>query len=53
MDNDTIKEQLEEIFGEVQENRQHYMELCKRKYMGMPEQMAKCREAVNKRFAMK
>jgi len=33
-----------------QENRQHYMDLCKRKYQGMPKQYQECRQAVSQRF---
>ena len=52
MDKQKIKEDLDQIFGdEILENRQHYMDLCKRKYQGMPEQLMKCRQAVAKRFA--
>ncbi|MHA1874184.1 MAG: hypothetical protein ACTSVB_08720 [Candidatus Heimdallarchaeaceae archaeon] len=47
MDRQKIKEELKNIFSE---NRQHYMDLCKRKYSGMPPQYKKCRAAVAKRF---
>lgn len=45
-----LKEDLNKIFTPVEENRQHYMDLCKRKYQGLAVQYKKCRQAVNKRF---
>ena len=52
MDRQKIKEEFDQIFdNKVQENRQHYMDLCNRKYQGMPAQLMKCRQAVAKRFA--
>jgi len=45
----SVKEEFYEVFN-IEENRQHYMDLCKRKYSGMPPQYKKCRAAVAKRF---
>ena len=45
----SVKETFEEVFS-IEENRRHYLDLCKRKYSGLPEQYKKCRAAINKRF---
>ena len=44
-----FKKELNEIF-KIEENRQHFMDLCKRKYSSMPKQFKQCRDAVAKRF---
>jgi len=45
-----IKQELEEIFKVNESQYQYYIDLCKRKYHGLPEQYKKCREAVMKRY---
>ena len=44
-----IKKEINKIF-KIEESRQYYMDLCKRKYSSLPAQYKKCRDAVAKRF---
>ncbi len=46
----TLRKELEEALSTIEENRQHYMDLCKRKYQGMAPQIQKCRALVAKRY---